>query len=159
MKTVGAAALVAFIAATAATATAQQNVYRWKDSKGRTVYSDRLPPGNESEFVDFKNKAPSQTLPYATRKAAKDFPVTLYSSANCEQLCEDARVFLRKRKLPFSEYVVKTKADLEAFNQRFGAGAEIPVLTVGTKTLQGFEPGGWNAQLDAAGYPKAPARD
>lgn len=150
-KAIAAATLIALITTAAI---AQQNIYRWKDPKGRTIYSDRLPPGNESDFVNFKNKPPSQSLPYATRKAAKNFPVTLYSAANCEQLCEDARAFLKKRKVPFSEYAIKTKADLEAFRKRFGAQAEIPVLTVGTNALNGFEPAGWGRQIDQAGYPK-----
>ncbi|MDR1424233.1 MAG: glutaredoxin family protein [Azoarcus sp.] len=151
LKTIVAATLIALIATTAI---AQQSIYRWKDPKGRTVYSDRLPPGSESDFVNFTNKPPSQSLPYATRKAAKDFPVTLYTATNCEQLCEDARAFLKTRKVPFSEYSIKTKADLEAFRERFGAQAEIPVLTVGTNALNGFEPTGWGQRIDQAGYPK-----
>jgi glutaredoxin len=43
-------------------------------------------------------------------------------------------------------------AAFEKFKAETGA-SEVPVLRVGPTTLKGFEPEGWNATLDGAGYP------
>jgi hypothetical protein len=142
---------IASVAAVAGPST----IYRWKDHKGHLHYSDKPPPGNQqAEPIESASQAPARALSYATRKAAQDFPVTLFTAVNCKQLCEDARAFLEGRKVPYVEHQIITEADLSAFYQRFGDTAEIPILTVGTTPLTGFEPIGWNRLLDLAGYPK-----
>ncbi|MDR1463343.1 MAG: glutaredoxin family protein [Azoarcus sp.] len=129
-------------------------IYRWKDNKGHIHYSDKPPPGDRAEPIEFASKTPASAPSYATRKAIQDFPVTLFTSVNCRQLCDDARDLLEKREVPFVEHQIGTEADLSAFYKRFGDAAEIPVLTVGTMPFMGFEPIGWHRQLDLAGYPK-----
>ncbi|MDR0700969.1 MAG: glutaredoxin family protein [Azoarcus sp.] len=146
-----AAALIAIAPAAVAEPSA---IYRWKDHKGHLHYSDKPPPDKQADAIEFASQAPAQTHSYATRKAARDFPVSLFTSANCQQLCEDARGFLEGRKVPYVERQISTEADLKAFYRRFGDAAEIPILTVGTTPLTGFEPIGWNRLLDLAGYPK-----
>lgn len=153
--------LAILIALFAADAVAQQvtsdpplNIYRWKDKKGRIHYSDLLPPGSDVESVNLRDKPPAQTLPYSTRKASSDFPVVIYTASNCEQLCTEARAFLSGRGVPFTEVAIQTATDQANFRQRFGSQAVIPVLTVGTISLIGYEINGWGRQLDLAGYQK-----
>jgi hypothetical protein len=157
IKTVPAILLTALFAlsATAEAQSASRNIYRWKDASGNVHYTDLLPPGSEIESEKFTKggKAPDPELPYLTRKAVADFPVTLYTSENCQKLCEDARDLLNKRRVPFTEATIKDTAALTSFYQRFGSEAVIPVLTVGTTALQGFEAGSWHHQLSSAGYP------
>ncbi|MDR3212581.1 MAG: glutaredoxin family protein [Azoarcus sp.] len=154
-KTIPAAAVLFALAAPSALAEpAGGNIYRWIDDNGEVHYSDRAPPGNEADAVYFTSKAPAASQSYPTRRAAKDFPVTLYTAVNCKQLCEDARTFLNKRKVPFTEAQIRSEDDATAFYKRFGEAAEIPILTVGATSLRGFEPQRWNNQIDQAGYPK-----
>lgn len=145
------------------TAAAQEKTtYRWVDQHGQVHYSD-LPPPSSALQVDEKRYAappPDQTLSYTLRKLAADFPVTLYTSDNCGELCTSARTLLQNRGVPFTETVIATEADLAAYRQRFGAPESAPTLSVGTVPHKGFEAGGWNELLDRVGYPKAavPAR-
>ncbi|MDR2031402.1 MAG: glutaredoxin family protein [Azoarcus sp.] len=156
--TIPLAILLALFAADAvaqkATSDPPLNIYRWKDQKGRIHYSDLLPPGSDVETVNLRNKPPTQTTPYSTRKAAADFPVAIYTTSNCEQLCVEARAFLANRNVPFTEIAIKTAVDQANFRQRFGSQAVVPVLTVGTISLIGFEANDWGHQLDLAGYQK-----
>jgi hypothetical protein len=91
---------------------------------------------------------------YAVRRAAADFPVTLYTAATCTTPCATARQFLAARGIPFAEKAVASDSDLAAYRQRFGAPDEVPALAVGELTTKGFEAGRWNGLLDQAGYPK-----
>ncbi|MDR1064703.1 MAG: glutaredoxin family protein [Azoarcus sp.] len=153
--TINILAAALMIAIASANAMAEPStIYRWKDHKGHLHYSDKPPPGNRAEPIEFASQAPASTPSYAARKAIQNFPVTLFTSVNCKQLCEDARDLLEKREVPFVEHQIGTEADLTAFYKRFGDAAEIPILTVGTMPLTGFEPVGWNRLLDLAGYPK-----
>jgi hypothetical protein len=141
---------------TAVAQDASRNIYRWTDQNGKVHYTDLLPPGNEVKYQKLTKggKAPEPEPSYLIRKAVADFPVTLYTTDNCKKLCDDARGLLNKRRVPFSEAAIKDDAALTDFRQRFGAEAVIPVLTVGTTALQGFEADSWNHQLNLAGYPK-----
>lgn len=152
-KTFPAAALLA-LAATAVAEPPASDIYRWTDQQGETHYSDRPPPGIEAEAVNLTSKPATPALSYATRKAARDFPVVLYTVARCARLCEEARDLLKNRQVPFTETRIDTETDEAAFHKRFGNEAEVPLLTVGTTPLSGLEPVGWNQQLDLAGYPK-----
>jgi hypothetical protein len=156
-KTIPVTLLTALLVLSASTAEAQApgNIYRWKDQSGKVHYTDLLPPGSEVEAHKLSKggKAPDPSLPYLTRKAAADFPVTLYTTDNCKKLCDDARALLNSRRVPFSETTIRDETALASFRQRFGAEAEIPILTVGTTAIQGFEAFSWNHQLSLAGYP------
>jgi glutaredoxin len=88
------------------------------------------------------------------------FPVALYVSADCGEGCKEATAYLRKRGVPFSEKRVASNEEISDLQQLLGGGeVVVPVLLVGTKTRKGFEQGGWDGLLDAAGYPKAKASD
>ncbi len=87
-------------------------------------------------------------------KAAKQFPVTLYTSPNCDAPCRDARQLLDQREIPFDEIAVADEATLAQL-KRVAAEAKIPTLLVGSQAQVGYNAGLWNAALDAAGYPAA----
>lgn len=133
-------------------------VYRWTDKDGKVHYSDAPPLDTKVETRKLNdNNAASDNLPYAVRHAAEIAPVTLYTSADCKDVCNDARKLLGQRKIPFSEKSVGTQTELDALKAIVG-GKEprVPVLVVGRKPVEGFEAGAWNSALDVAGYPKAP---
>jgi hypothetical protein len=137
------------------------DLYRWVDSSGVVHYSDM--PSADVEKVEVMKSSgevtPSENLPYETRRAQQNFPITLYVSKGCGELCDQARSMLSKRGIPFSENALDTKQDIEAFKQLSGIGNVVPVLAVGKTFLKGFLESQWNNELDFAGYPKtAPYR-
>lgn len=134
-----------------------EGLYRWVDSDGHVHYGDRPEP--EAAQVEVKKFAaePSVTnedlLPYASRVARQNFPVTLYVADKCGDICDQARNMLNHRGIPFTEKMLSTQADSDALMKLSGGNA-IPTLAVGHSYLQGFEAVQWNNELDIAGYPK-----
>lgn len=140
--------------------TAQAGLYRFVDSQGKVHYSDK-PLAGAVDVKQLKLGAPpmpDDSLPYETLRARNNFPVTLYTAPNCGAPCSDARTFLHKRGIPYTEHNLDTNDKIEAYRQANG-GLEIPTLTVGDTRLKGFLESAWNKELDFAGYPKtAPYR-
>ncbi|MCX8087296.1 MAG: glutaredoxin family protein [Rhodocyclaceae bacterium] len=141
-----------------ASAVAAQGAYRWVDETGKVHYGDR-PPSSAREVKSLRHGAPSpveKPLPYATRQAMANFPVTLYVSPDCGEGCQQAADFLKRRGVPFAQKSVEQEEELAALKALAGGEAFVPVLTVGPRVKKGFEAGEWERLLDAAGYPKAP---
>ena len=150
--------LLILLAFALAAITAQAaDLYRWVDANGKVHYSDQLPPQAAKDVEKKKfggNLVPGENLPYGTRQAMKNFPVTLYGGA-CGEPCDSGRQLLNKRGIPFADVnPAATKEELEAFKKLSG-GVSVPVLKVGDSLSKGFESGAWNSLLDAAGYPKS----
>lgn len=137
-------------------AASAQTLYKWVDKSGKVHYSDQPPPREIKKVEQPQLRAGSidtSGLPYETQQAAQDFPVTLFVSADCKNECDNARAFLRRRGVPFSESMVGSPEQNQAFKKRFGSdGIFLPALTVGSQKQQGFEEGAWNGMLDTAGY-------
>jgi hypothetical protein len=135
-----------------------QTVYKWVGKDGKVHYSDQPPPKEIKKVEQPRLRAGSidtSGLPYETQRAAQNFPVILFVSEDCKHECDTARAFLRKRGVPFSESIVGTPEQADAFKKRFGSdNVFLPSLTVGSRKQQGFEEGAWNGMLDAAGYPR-----
>lgn len=134
------------------------SLYRWVDTEGKVHYTEQPPPPSEARKVEKKTlgtpPADDVQLPYASRLAAKNFPVTLYNS-ECGDACTKAREHLTKRGVPFNEKNASTP-EVQAEMKKLMGALEVPMLAVGTVTrLKGYEPGAWNAALDEAGYPKS----
>lgn len=134
-------------------------MYRWVDKDGKVHYTDSPPPPSAKK-VEEKNlggasSISSGDLPYATRAAARNFPVTLYVS-DCGEPCTQARQHLAKRGIPYTpKNPTSSEADAESLRKLVG-NPQVPVLVVGnTSPLKGFDAGSWDAALDAAGYPKS----
>lgn len=134
-----------------------EGLYRWVDSEGRVHYGDRPAPDaakvQEKKFVVPQAASDEELLPYESRIAKQNFPVTLYVAENCGDMCVQARNLLTKRGVPFAEKIIATQAENEAFVKLTGS-AGIPTLAVGRTYLKGFEAGQWHNELDIAGYPK-----
>ena len=131
------------------------SLFRWTDKDGKVHYGDK--PAEDAIGTEQKKfGAPNisdDDLPYAVRKARQDFPVTLYSMADCGDPCAQARFLLNKRGIPYVEKNLATNEDIDAFKKLTG-GNNIPALTVGKSLLNGFAAAQWNSELDVAGYPK-----
>lgn len=129
-------------------------LYRWVDDQGQVHYSDTPPLKEQAERRKISNGVtPGEDIPYEARRAQENFPVTLYVSDTCKEPCTQARSLLRKRGVPYSETVLVTKGEIEAFEKLSGS-SQAPTLAVGKTYLGGFSESRWNSELDAAGYPK-----
>ncbi len=130
-------------------------VYRWVDQSGKVHYGDV--PTEESAQVEQKKFSASPAIdgnwPYETRHARENFPVVLYVSENCTDICKDARELLNKRGIPYAEKTLTTKQEIADFKTQSGGGI-VPAISVGSSWTKGFQADAWNRELDMAGYPK-----
>jgi hypothetical protein len=135
-----------------------QTTYRWVDDQGKVHFSDQPPPQKIKKVEERKYGADAAdlTLSYTVRKAAADFPVTLYTAADCGEPCDSARQLLSARGVPFSEKLIKTEAEVTEYRKVFGGPDEVPAVTIGPFPRRGFEKGAWTRLLDDAGYPRTP---
>jgi hypothetical protein len=144
---------------------------KWVDASGRVHYSDRQPSpdalgrGASPQTIAARPAEPSigdPTLPWALRSAVARYPVTLYTSAECEP-CGLAREHLAQRGVPYTEKRVNDAADLKTFHALGFEKAFFPSISIGSEKLSGFESIGWDRALDATGYPRSsmlpPRRD
>ncbi len=137
-------------------ANAQAELYRSVDSHGKVHYSDSPLPGTDDveQLKLGAQPTPDDSLPYETQRAQKNFPVTLYIAPGCGAPCSDARSFLNKRGIPYTEHDLDTTEKVEAYRKDTG-GLQIPSITIGNTRLTGFIDSTWNKELDFAGYPKS----
>jgi glutaredoxin len=147
--------VVATLAIAVAWGDAAAQAYRWVDDQGRVHYTQTPPPPGAREVQRKnlnQNGAPaSADLPYATKLAAQNFPVKLYTQKDCAP-CNDARASLVKRGVPFSEVNVLTQKELDEVRTISGK-ADLPLVVVGSLFQSGFQEQLINSLLDTAGYP------
>ena len=151
---------IPFIAAAVlsiACADASGQAYRWVDKEGKVHYT-QAPPPPDARAVQKKTfrhgPAEASNLPYATQVAAKNFPVTLYTSPDCGAPCDRARAVLVKRAVPFKETSVLSQSDVDEM-KRLSGKAGVPLLVVGAQVQSGFQEALYNGLLDSAGYPSS----
>ncbi|HVE88718.1 MAG TPA: glutaredoxin family protein [Burkholderiaceae bacterium] len=130
-------------------------LYRWADSRGQINYGDRPPPDAQNLLrIDLRQigEQVASLLPYQVRRASSSYPVMLFTAGKCPP-CNTAREFLIKRGIPFAERTIETGDDSVEL-KRLTQAEGVPVATVGSASLIGFDPDEWNITLDASGYPK-----
>jgi glutaredoxin len=139
-------------------ATAQaQTIYRIVGPDGKVTFSDK-PPANPAavNVTGAGGKAvagasDASVLPYELRQSMARYPVTLYAGPGCAP-CNAGRLLLQGRGIPYTEYVVSSNADIEAF-QRISGDNTLPFLTIGGQKVKGFSQAEWTQFLNAANYP------
>jgi hypothetical protein len=136
---------------------AADRLYRWVDADGRVHYTDQLPPptARNAERKRLGDKPPEQGLPYAVQEAKRKFPVAVYTAEDCGDPCKEAIAYLAKRGVPHARKDARDPAAGEALMKLTGGKLEVPVATVGSTVLRGYEEGAWGRALDAAGYPRS----
>ena len=148
--------LAAVCIALASTPLAAAQLYQWKDTQGRTVYSDQPPPTSvrNVQQKNFKGSFIEGGESYSARQAREKHPVTFYTSA-CGTLCDQARQLLIERGIPFTSKDLQSDAAARDEVQKLTGKFNVPVLRVGSEKVEGFEASRWQAALDRAGYPKS----
>lgn len=136
-------------------AQAQSTVYRWVDKDGKVQFSDAPPPADAANATSKSmggGYVDGEQLPYATQMAMRRNPVVLYTSDQCGEVCAQARAVMSKRGIPFTEKnAEKNPADAEELKKLTG-DLKVPVLKVGTNTVNGYLEESWQSALDEAGY-------
>ena len=153
----GAVVPLAFLTLAGTAGAAETQVYRYTDSDGRIVYSDRAPPGSARDVQPKRlgaNYIETSQLPLAAQQAVERFPVTLYTY-DCGEVCQNAEGLLNRRGVPYTTVDV-TKGENGAKLQALTGEQRVPVLQVGDELVKGYLEPKWQAALDTAGYPKAP---
>ncbi len=145
-------ALAAFVPALWA-----QAMYRWVDKDGRVHYSQQPPAPGAAKSVEQK-KLPAASVgdsqvPFALQQAIRNYPVVLYTTAECKHGCPEARALLSRRGVPFREVSVSDAQGVELLKKATGDD-KVPALTVGTVVQRGYEAQALNDALDTAGYPR-----
>lgn len=145
-----------FVVALMFAGNAQAELYRSIDKDGKVHYSDVPLQGSEDVAAVKVDKVPTpdETLPYETRRAMQNFPVSLYTFPDCGSACKVARDHLVKRGIPFSEKSLIKQEDIDTFRKDSGDN-QMPALSIGKTWLKGFLEEKWAKELDIAGYPKA----
>ncbi|MDO8777131.1 MAG: glutaredoxin family protein [Burkholderiaceae bacterium] len=128
-----------------------QQVYKSVDKQGRVTYSE-VPPQPSAGDKLIGDSASSAALPYALLQVVSRYPVTLYTNADCSP-CINARIMLTQRGVPFNERTIISNEDIEAY-KRLNSEASLPMITIASQQLKGYEEAEWSKYLDAAGYPK-----
>lgn len=111
------------------------DVYKWTDAQGRIQYSDTPPPAAKASQL----KLQTYTGPAQVSKAiGADSGVTLYTTEWCG-VCKRAKAFMKQNGVPFREWdVEKTEYGAIKFRQLGGSG--VPLITVGSEKMMGFDP-------------------
>jgi hypothetical protein len=142
---------LAGLALLACASTASAQMYKWKDAKGVTHYTDTPPPANAVPLKAFSTAASQPALPAELAAAVQSRPVTLYTTANCAG-CDQGRTLLQTRGIPYTEKTVNSVDDHAAL-KRAGSAGQLPLLLVGRGKQIGFEAETWTTLLSEAGYP------
>jgi glutaredoxin len=73
--------------------------------------------------------------------------------------CDLARLYLEKRKVPFTEKNLENNPALQQELKQKTGSLSVPAITIGDKVMNGYLESLLGGELDAAGYPKigAPA--
>jgi len=151
MKAVWSVSIAALLLSASA---AHAQVYKWVDEKGVTHYSDQPPPPaakRKVEVKSFDTGSGNPELPPELADAARNRPVTLYTTGQCDG-CNAGRQLLIMRGIPFREKTVNSPEDV-AVLKKAGSAGQLPLLVVGRAKNVGFEEGSWNVLLSDAGYP------
>ena len=145
--------LIVFLLAVASANAAQ--LYRWVDGKGNVEWRDTPPPAsvpakNVEQRAINPGAATTTAQPYSVQLAAKNFPVTLWTT-DCGDVCNKAREHLARRGVPHT--IKNPQADMDAYKAAIGS-TEVPVLEVDRNRVKGYLDTAYDDALDYAGYPK-----
>jgi len=134
-----------------------ERLYKWTDSQGHVSYHDQPPSDSASYSVEEKNLGENRKPVDDTQaKITEKYPVVLYSAPKCSS-CDQARTYLQKRKVPFTEQNLEGNAEVQQKAKKIIGSLSVPTITIGSKVMRGYVESVLEGELDDAGYPKIEA--
>lgn len=126
---------------TTLSASANAEIYKWKDKDGRVHFSDSASGSTPAEKVQLKINTYTHVT-YAKRpRVAGPAPaaagsVVLYGTRWCGY-CKKAKAYFNARNISYVDYDIETDATALAQFKGFGGGG-VPVIFVGDTRINGF---------------------
>ena len=135
-------------------------LYKWVDSQGRISYHDQPPPEGAGYRVEEKvlGTGSKHKEDDTLVKVVEKFPIVLYSVPDCGS-CDLARLYLQKRKVPFTEQNLNTDPELQQTLKKKIGSLSAPTLMIGEKVMKGYVESVLEGELDGVGYPKIEASE
>lgn len=133
-------------------------LYKVVGPDGKITYTDQPPTSVQNKVQSVNERGGGAegdggaALPFELRQVVQRYPVTLYTADKCAA-CDSGRQLLRERGIPYSERTVTSGEDVDALERLTGSTA-VPILSIGSQLMRGYQRSDWSAYLDAAGYPK-----
>lgn len=125
-------------------------LYKWVDKNGRVSYHDTPPPPDSEYRVEEKNVRGRPR----SEEAPVDRPaVVLFSAPNCAG-CDQAREYLKKRQVTFTEKNATGDLKVQEELKKKAGAVTVPTLLVGEKVMKGYLESLLEGELDQAGYPR-----
>jgi glutaredoxin len=151
--------LIAVAVLTVSTAQAEK-LYKWVGKDGKISYQDRPPPADAGTVQerDLTTHAGTSAAAGDGSDATQKFPVVLYTVPKCSS-CDMARVYLKKRHIPFAEKNVDNNQPLQKEMKEKVGDLSVPTITVGSKVMKGYLESLLEGELDQAGYPKIESKE
>lgn len=130
-----------------------ERLYKWVDQDGKVHYSATPPADADAVQKNIRTGGSGDGGgPDLSDKPA----VALYVVPKCGA-CDEARSYLRKRGIPFSEKNVEGDVKAQEELKKKSGGLSVPTITIGEKVMRGYMESLLEGELDTAGYPKAGA--
>lgn len=131
-------------------------VYKWTDGQGRVHYSDAPPQSGAAQQVKlhintYDGPATIRPLPGSSAPSAPATraEVVMYTTSWCAS-CKRAKAHLSSKGVSFRELDVEQSADAHRQFQQLG-GKGVPLILVGNKRMDGFDPAAMDSLLQEAG--------
>lgn len=113
---------------------ASAGVYKWTDAQGRIHYGDAPPLAARTTQLRLQ----TYTGPVQVSQAiGADSGLTIYTTEWCG-VCKRAKAFLKQNGVPYREWDVE-KTDYGAIKFRQLGGSGVPLITVGSEKMMGFD--------------------
>lgn len=140
------------------TAAQADTLYKWVDSQGHVSYHDQPPSDGAGYRVEEKVLGSSHKPQEGETLAdiIEKYPVVLYSVPDCDS-CNLARLYLQKRKVPFTEQNLSTDPKLQQIVKKKTGSLSAPTIMIGEKVMKGYVESVLEGELDDVGYPKVAA--
>lgn len=129
-------------------------LYKLVDEQGNVTFTDIKPEADASgvEELDTSLSAAGEDATADLDQLAEDAPITFYSASDCAA-CDMVRTYLKDSNLPYTEVEVADDYDAQQQMKQAVGNLNVPTVTVGERTLTGFNASALDAILDVAGYP------
>ena len=138
-----------------------EKLYKLIDEQGNITYSDTKPDSDAGSVEERDTSQPESDETSGLDQLSEDTPIMFYSVPKCAA-CDMVRTYLNDTGFPFTELEVADDFDAQQKMKEAVGNLNVPTVTVGGRTLSGFNASALDAVLDVAGYPvggELPATD